>query len=469
MTRRSRSIIFGILFVSFLVIAPLTVFYSLGWRFDWETKKIVQTGIFYFKTWPRGSQIYIDGELKNKTDIFFGSALIDNLMPKMYKVIIQKENYHPWEKTLEIKKREVAEAYNIVLVPKNPNFNVSAENVEEFFLSPDNNKIIVKEENPPAGGNKWSLKLYELENDVKSHIVNEIDFSTKGVELFDLQFSDNSKRILLQLGLKEDIKYYSLEIDKSPIIINNLDFLDSPEKIYFHPKNDQKLFISQIIEEKKRIITILSEVNIDKKEISPPIFKNIVTYLITNDNIYHLNSSGLLLKSDLSGNRIETLNVIAFPYKQETDYEIITSYSNIFLRENNELYYLDEDAKSFKKLSDSVKGNKFSPDSKKLVYYNNNELMVLFLEKQYDQPTKEKGEKLFITRFSENINDVFWYTDHHLIFDLEDKIKVTELDDRDKINIVDLVSFKHNEIFFSNKKLYLLSEKTLYSSDELTP
>lgn len=465
MTRRSRNIIFSILFIVFLIVAPLTVFYSLGWRFDWENRKIVQTGIFYFKTWPKGSQIYIDGELKDKTDVFFGSALIDNLMPGTYKVEIIKENYHGWEKTLEIKKSEVSEANNIILIPKNPNFNVSAENVEEFFLSPDNNKIIVKEEND----DKWSLKLYELKSDVKSRIVNEIDFSTKGVELFDLQFSDNSKRILLQLGLKEEIQYYSLEIDKSPIIINKLDFLDGSEEIYFHPKSTQKLFISQIITEKKRTMITLNEVDITDEEISPPIFKDIVTYSVTNNNIYHFNSSGLILKSDLSGNRVETLNVIAFPYKQETDYEIIASNSNIFLRERNELYYLDQDAKSLKKLSDSVKNYRFSPDNKKLVYHNDNEIMVLFLEKQYDQPTKEKDDKSFITRFSEKINDVFWYTNHYLIFDLGDKIKITELDDRDKINMVELVNFKHQEIFFSNKKLYILSEKTLYSSDELTP
>ena len=465
MTRRSRNIIFGILFISFLIIAPLTVFYSLGWRFDWETKKIVQTGIFYFKTWPKGSQVYINGELRDKTDIFFGSALIDNLMPGEYRIEIMRDGYHSWGKTLEIKRREVSEANNIVLIPKDPNFNVLVENVEDFFLSSDNNTVITKEKNDGY----WSLKLYELKNGVKSHIVDETNFSTKGVELFDLQFSDDSKRILLKLGLKEEIQYYSLEIDKSPVVINKLDFLNSPEKIYFHPKSNQKLFISQIIEEKKRITTVLNEIDIVNKEISPPIFKDIIAYLITNDNIYHLNSSGLLLKSDLSGDRIETLNVIAFPYKEEINYEIITSYSNIFLRENNELYYFDEDAKSFKKFSDSIKDYKFSPDNKKLVYYNDSEIVVLFLEKQYDQPTKEKGEKLSITRFSENINNVFWYTNHHLIFGLEDKIKVTELDDRDKINITDLVSFKHDKIFFSNKKLYILSEKTLYSSDGLTP
>ena len=104
-----------------------------------------------------------------------------------------------------------------------------------------------------------------------------------------------------------------------------------------------------------------------------------------------------------------------------------------------------------------------------MVYFNDYEIWVLFLEKKYDQSQKEAGEKLFITRFSEKIDDLFWYTGHYLIFNVGDKIKVAEIDDRDKINIVDLAEFKEPKIFWSNKKLYVLSEENLYVSEELTP
>lgn len=464
MTKRTRNIIFSILLIFFLIVAPLTVFYSLGWRFDWETKKIVQTGIFYLKAWPKSSEIYLDGELKDKTDIFFGSTLVDNLSPGEYEIEIRKEGYYNWKKTLTIKKREVTEAKNIILIPKDPIFNLLAEGVKDVFISPDNKKIIIKEENE-----EWSLKLYELKNKLKSHIVDEIDFSTKGAELFSVKFSPDSKRILLELGLKERIQYYVLDIERSPAVITKLDFLDSIEMAFFHPKDNEKLFIMQSVIEKKKTIRTLNEVDITDKEILPPIAKDIVTFLVDGDNIYHLDKLGSIIKLDLSGNNQEKLNIIAFPYKEETDYEIIASYSNIFLKENKALYLLNENSKSFKKISDSIENYNFSNDSKKLVYYNDNEINVLFLEKQYDQPSKEKHEELFITRFSEKINDVFWYTDHYLIFDIQSKIKVVELDDRDHINIIDLIDFDHERIFFGNKKLYILSQEKLYSSDELTP
>jgi len=468
MTKRTRTILFSILLIFFLIVAPLIVLYSLGWRFDWQNKKAVQTGIFYFKAWPKSSNIYINEELKDKTDMFFGSALVDYLMPNKYEIKITKEGYHDWKKILDITKKKVTEAKNITLIPNNVNLQKLIENVEEFFISPDKRDIIIKQENTIDKKSTWSLKLYELDNELKSHLVDETDFSTKGVELFNIIFSPNSEKVLLELGLNEKIQYYLLDTRKSPVVVTKLDFLDSPEKIFFHPKDNNKLFILQEIKKNKKTIITLNEVDINNKEILPPIIEDIVTCSIVDNNIYFLNNLGSVFVSSLSGEKIEKLNIITFPYKEETDYEIIASNSSILLRERGSLYFFEESTKSFKQLFSNLKSYQFSPDKNKLAYHNNNEIKVLFLEKQYDQPEKEKNEELFINRFSEEIGDVFWYTDHYLIFDLGNIIKITELDNRDKINIVDLIELEHEKMFFSNKKLYLLSGGILYSSNQLT-
>jgi WD40 repeat protein len=457
MTHRTRNILFITLFILFLIIAPITVFYSLGWRFDWTTKKIVQTGVFYFKVWPKNAQIYINGEFKKKTDIFFSSVNIDNLLPGQYQIEIKKDGYYDWRKTLEIKKKEVTEGRNIVLIPKNPNFNLLAEQVKDFFFFPDGKKVILKEEENEG----WSLKLFDLNKNIKSHLIDETNISKEEVEIIDLKFSPDSKDILLKLGLKENIYYYILETDSSPAKLTKIDFLDSADQIYFHPADSRKLFISQK--------TALNEIDLENREILPPLIEDIVAFSINGDNIYYLDSSGSFFKTDFSAQKKEKLNIEPFSLKKETLYEIIISASKIFIKENEILYVFDENQKSFKKLFEPVKNLKLSPDSKKIVYFNDYEIYILFLEKQYDQPTKEANDQLFITRFSEKINDIFWYTDYYLIFNLGDKIKVMEIDERDKININDLAGFKEPKIFFANKKLYLLSEEKLYVSSDLTP
>jgi len=440
--------------VLFLIVATLTVFYSLGWRFDWKTKKITQPGIFYFKVWPKSVQIYLDNELKEKTDFFFGSTLVENLLSGEYKVEIKKEGFHTWEKTLEIRKRKVTEAKNIILIPENPNFTIITNEVNDFFFSPDEKKIILKSPD-------WSLKLFEIDNNVKSHLIDEGDISKSEVQLFDLKFSHDSSKVLLELGFKEKVSYYLLDIDKSPAVLSSLDFLDSPEKLYFLPKDSQKLLA---LKEKK-----ISEVNLSTKEISSPILENINTLTIFHNDIYYLDDSGFIFKNNLSFNQEEKLNIIPFSIKEKARYEITVFNSYLSLQENDALYIFDRDKKSFEKFFELIKDFKFSYNPQKIAYFNNYEIWVLFLEKKYEQPQKEAKEKLFITRFSEKIDDLFWYTNHYLIFNAGDKIKVAEIDDRDRINIVDLAEFKEPKIFWSNKKLYILSEENLYVSEELTP
>ena len=76
----------------FLIVSPITILYSQGYRIDFKNKEIVKTGGLYFKTLPKSAQILINEKPKKKTDFFFGAILIENLIPDLYNVEIQKEN-----------------------------------------------------------------------------------------------------------------------------------------------------------------------------------------------------------------------------------------------------------------------------------------------------------------------------------------------------------------------------------------
>lgn len=256
MTRKARTVLFTICVLLFLLATPSIVLYSQGYRFDFDKKSVVQTGAFYFKVLPKSAEVYLNGKLKDKTSTLTGSILIENLLPQTYAVEIKKAGFHPWRKSLEIKEKQVTEAKNIILFPKNPNFTIVSQNQKEI-------------------------------NDIIS------EFAVSAT----------------------------------------------------------------------------------------------------------------------------------------------------------------------------------SSDKKKVIECNNYEIWILFLENQYDQPQKQAGDKMFLTRFSEKIGKVFWLTSYYLIFDVGDKIKIAEIDDRDKINIIDLAEFKNPEIFWNQdtKKLYVLSEGELYLLENLLP
>lgn len=477
MTKRTRTILFSTCIVLFLIIAPSMVLYSQGYRFDFDSRKIVQTGGLFFKVWPKSAKIYLDGKLKKKTDFLFGSALIENLLPGKYEIQIKKEGFHLWKKTLEVREKQVTELKNVFLIPENPTFNVLAKNVDYFWVSPDKKKIIFK----GIGENGWALKILELETGVITHLFDEKDFKKEkgaGVEILDLKYSPDSKKILLKIEEDKEEKYFISSIEEAPANLIPLDFLDSnppttprsqpthPKKgereISFNPGNPQKIFFSRGDK--------LFEADFLKKE-KRQILENLITSEISDKNIFFVSDEGFLFKTDLSGVIQERLNSEPFVLKNEAQYQIHLKGKDIFLLENDVVYFLNKDSEKFEKLFEGIENLEISPDFKKIVYFSDHEIWILFLEEILDQPQKKAGEKLFLTRFSEKIDKVFWYTSHYLIFNVGNNIKVAEVDDRDRINIVDLAEFKEPKIFFNEvgKKLYVLDGRNLFVSKKLLP
>ena len=429
MTKKSRTVLFLICLILFLIIAPLAIFYSQGYRFDFETKKITQTGGLFLKVIPKQVEVFVDGKLTKKTDFFFGSALIENLLPKKYRVSIKKERCLPWEKNLEIREKEVTEAKDIILFPEDPNLTILTKDVEDFWLSPDERKIVIREKGQP----NWALKLYDLEKNVKSHLITDGDFYPKGVDLLTLDWSQDSKKISLEVGVREEIKYFTLELDKVPPVLSEL-------------------------------------------KAPPGRTEDIVAEKIFNGEHYYLDNFGNLFRGK------EKLTEKVFPVKAETDYDLEIFQNFVFLREEKTLYKFNSDSKSFEKFFEEINDLKISPDSKKMVYFSNQEVWVLFLKDVVSQPEKKAGERILIARLSEKIGDIFWLNNNYLIFNAGDKIKISEIDDRDRINIVDIAEIKkppqesklptgQAEIFWNSleKKLYVLSEGNLYRSKILLP
>lgn len=468
MTKRLRTTLFLICLFLFFLIAPLIILYSQGYRIDWNSKKIIRTGGFYFKVWPEGAQIFLDGKLKKKTNFISNNAYINNLSPKEYRVEIKKDGFHGWQKNLEIKENWVSEFNNIILIPESPKYTNLAQNIENFFFSSDGKKIILKEGNKQG----WSLKIFELDKNLKSNLFS--GFPSIEIEFLDLKFSQDSKRILLSTKREEKVEYWILELqspiqEKAPADLVSLNFLgNKANDISFNPSNPQRIFFTkELLEEND-----LFEADFIKKEVGlKPIIKNLITYEISNGNLFWVSKNGSILKTNFTGEIEERLNSEPFSIKEGKKYQIYIRLPLIFLKEEETLYVLNLDSRVFEKLAEPVRGEKFSPDWNKILYFNNYEIWFLFLEKNEDQPKRGLLERLFLTRFSEKIGEAFWLNSNYVVFNIGDKIKISEIDNRDKINVYDFSEFKNPEIFFNqfDKKLYILSERNIFSSEKLIP
>lgn len=133
MTLKTRLIVLLVMVALFLIAAPYLVFYSLGYRVDFEAKKIVATGGIYVRAQPSGVNISIDEKASDITSIFSNSVFVQNLLPKEHSVFINKEGYYDYQKKLAVKEKEVTKLENVILFSKNILFEI-VEDKTQFLL-----------------------------------------------------------------------------------------------------------------------------------------------------------------------------------------------------------------------------------------------------------------------------------------------------------------------------------------------
>ena len=490
MTKRFKKILFFGLCLLFLISAPSVIFYSLGYRFDFENIKIVQTGGLFLKISPPGVIVDIDQELHKKTNFFFDSAFINGLIPKDYQVTIQKTDYHPWSKVLKIEEKQVTEAKNIVLFPKNPEFNLVNKDINDFFPAPDGKKIIFK----LTGEMGWTLNSFNIETKEQKKLVSEQelkllqeDKKINEISFLNLVWSDDSQRILIEISIKGQKRYLVLTTEPE----TNLFILDSEtsiKKISFSPSKSEELFFialepKQKLTEEDKKSKIRKEVifrlksdgqQVMLKNSSPSFEQNIVSYLVIKDNIVWLTDSGFLYLGRLiNSDRIELikiLNLKPINIYEETNYQIIAKdFSKIFLKRDETLYYLNPETHLLEQIFNSIKTVKFSQDMKKIIVSTGNQIWLFYLEEEYEQPKRKIGEKILLAGFPNEINNLFWLNNFYIIFQTNESIKIAEIDNRSRVNLIELTTFPCSSISWSQEQKTLLvsSENNLFSCNDI--
>ncbi|MBI1866685.1 MAG: PEGA domain-containing protein [Candidatus Staskawiczbacteria bacterium] len=355
MTRKIRFLILVICVALFFIAAPYIITYSLGYRIDFEQKKLVITGGIYVKALPQGADIIVDSKISNRTSLLSPTVFVQNLLPKQHSILIKKDGYHDYKKTLEVKEKEVIRLERVVLFKEKIPFEDLTDKTNSPFLKKDQEQIFI-------------IKNGDL-------------------------------------------------------------YKNSPEK-------------------------------------SLAILKKIISFEVSGNNIIWLGLDGFLYSSNQDGNNTDKLSQTPLKVDNNSSYKIVIAAQNIFLLENNNFLLLNQKTKKFETFYSLVKNFKISPDGQKILYYNESEIMYSYLNS--DNP-----EKIFLNRFSEKIEECFWLGDNYLIFNIGEKIIISEIDNRDNINMITLQQTLSpgDKIFFNqqDKKLYILTGNNILVSERLIP
>lgn len=105
-----RTISLGFIGV-FLVVAPLLALYSMGYRYHWGKHRFEQTGLILVDGTPQDARVLVDGIVRAA----HLPAHIGGLGPNEYRVRVEREGYHPWERRLAVVGGQTTFADSVVL------------------------------------------------------------------------------------------------------------------------------------------------------------------------------------------------------------------------------------------------------------------------------------------------------------------------------------------------------------------
>ena len=217
-----------------------------------------------------------------------------------------------------------------------------------------------------------------------------------------------------------------------------------------------------------------------------PLLKNVASFTISNNAIIWLGLDGVLYRSDSQGLQTTPQTSVPLAINKKNTYQISVLGQYTFLQANDTLYLLDADKQSWQSFYQPVHTVKLSPDGQKITYVNDHEVFIWYVNNAKTTasggvPSSGGKDKGLLKNFTEKISDVYWLNSDYLILNTDNGIMISEIDERNNVNVVTLpattlvdgniMTIKNPKILFDQqtKKLYILTGNTVLVSERLVP
>jgi hypothetical protein len=117
-----RRLVFGLSLLLFICAVPISVFYAIGYRFDFsgDITNIKSVGGMYVRSDTVNTLMYIDEEIVTNMRLFQKAAYIQNLDAGMHRIHVQGDFVQTWVKELPVYAYFVTEvaSFNLPRVPQ---------------------------------------------------------------------------------------------------------------------------------------------------------------------------------------------------------------------------------------------------------------------------------------------------------------------------------------------------------------
>lgn len=428
MNLRTRRLIYLTFTIIFLVIAPFLIYYALGYRYNFTKKRLEKTGVIYIKSYPRHAEIYLNNKLyPEKTP-----TQINRLLANNYQIKIVKDGYFPWSKTLPVFPQATTFIEDATLFKNQlKSVPLSLAEYQQLAVSPDVTKAILLEKRLSDN----VLHLYNLLNNEDTVV-----YQTP-LKLTVDSWCPNSNKVIV----KKNLDYLILNAESLAVTSFYDLFKRNFEQVKCDYYNDNIIYglkdgyLYQLDLLAKKITLLLNE-----RVINFLPWKTQLIYLTSINDKYYLKSF-FNQKSE---------SILILPWSNHYQFYPSAGKEFALLDQDEAQAYLinPDDSQPLHRILKNIISLKWY--DKQMIYWNDFELLVYY---------PESNETILLERTSLPIQNAFWHPAYTYVFgQINNLLKIYELDSRDQRNIYELMSVSDltKDNTFINKKgdtLYLIT------------
>jgi dipeptidyl aminopeptidase/acylaminoacyl peptidase len=400
MTKKVRRMLLVVAALLFMAVAPVVVLYAIGYRPALNGEGASPIGVLLLDAIPRRVNVDVAEKFIGRTP-----RAVSNLPAGPIRVRFSKEGYVPWEKTLQIEPTRATEVRNVRLFPEHPDIQPVMPSISSFTISPNRSFIAAFD---------IRSRLVVINQEGES-VIQPITLTAKPASML---WSPDNTFLLLHY---ETGQYQLVDITDEQQTIRALPQLRGAEHVSWDSRLPGRLFAH------------MGNGSLASFNITTSMFDRLLTdihrFALSSRHIYAVTAENTLEVYTRQGHHVRTING-ALEHTVDTLY--VTPAGNAaLLFEDGSLIIVDED-NTLRHVADHVNRAAWSPDGRMLlIQIGSNELYVYNVENEraYHIPLHQLQ---LVIRLSRPIAHAQWYAGgHHIIYQAEDEIIITEIDTRD--------------------------------------
>ena len=423
---RLRRVLFIVFAAIYLIVAPLTVLYALGFIFSPAQQALLRTGLISLATQPEGAKVSLDGiAMKDKTPV-----VVRNLDPGMHEIRVSLEGRHPWQRTIELVPERVLRFEDVLLFP----LSFEAEILSDFPISkiwgaPDGKFLLIQQGDSASG-----LSLWDTESGKSQRVFTRP--SDSNTKITAVKVHPQGDRALVFLERQTAPQTFLLEFTDPAGVKDFSDFITEPLEDFAWSPDEKNTFF--YLKGKT-----LKAVDLERRLVYPILVKRVQGFSAYNGKLFVLDRRQRFLEFSQKGKLRQVLLKDPAKARKIFGEEGDRSYSIVFLPSPSVFSPLSDSIVLFGSESGKIYTNKLpyfldegatdflaADAHPRAAYRKGDEIWGVDFEREKDRAFFETGPlPRRIHRGDSPPRLLTWfYNDRYLLFLEEDRLKVQDFE-----------------------------------------